>query len=113
MIEIQNISKSFGDNLVNDDISLTFNRGQTNLIIGASGSGKSVLTKCIVALHEVDKGNVLYDVTYDDGDFEEGMKPQYVRRSSKSKPKTDVEKEKRKDANLLKIKKQKAKKKAR
>jgi len=59
------------------------------------------------------KGNVLYDVTYDDGDFEEGMKPQYVRRSSKSKPKTDVEKEKRKDANLLKIKKQKAKKKAR
>lgn len=42
-------------------ISFTFQTGKTNLIIGQSGSGKSVLTKCIIGLHEVDKGEVLYD----------------------------------------------------
>lgn len=47
--------------MVNDDISLILNRGKTNLIIGASGSGKSVLTKCIVGLHEVNSGQILYD----------------------------------------------------
>tara|TARA_R110001592_G_scaffold354888_2_gene654909 strand:+ start:6840 stop:7589 length:750 start_codon:yes stop_codon:yes gene_type:complete len=61
MIEVKNIRKSFGDNEVLKDISITFKRGEINLVIGASGSGKSVLTKCIVGLHEVDSGTVEYD----------------------------------------------------
>jgi phospholipid/cholesterol/gamma-HCH transport system ATP-binding protein len=61
MIEIKNIRKSFGENEVLKDISNTFKRGEINLIIGASGSGKSVLTKCIVGLHEVDSGTIFYD----------------------------------------------------
>ncbi len=44
-----------------DDISFTFQKGKTNLIIGESGSGKSVLTKCIVGLLEPDEGDVFYD----------------------------------------------------
>lgn len=61
MIEVKNIRKSFGDNEVLKDISITFKRGEINLVIGASGSGKSVLTKCIVGLHDVDSGEVEYD----------------------------------------------------
>lgn len=61
MIEIRNISKSFGNNHVLKDISSTFEKGKLNLIIGKSGSGKSVLTKCIVGLHEADEGQILYD----------------------------------------------------
>ncbi|MCB9360718.1 MAG: ATP-binding cassette domain-containing protein [Flavobacteriales bacterium] len=61
MIEVKNIRKSFGDNEILKDISITFKRGEINLVIGASGSGKSVLTKCIVGLHEVDSGTIFYD----------------------------------------------------
>ncbi len=61
MIEVSNISKSFGDTQILFDISAKFETGQVNLIIGASGQGKSVLTKCIVGLHEVDEGAVNYD----------------------------------------------------
>ncbi|MFP5470803.1 MAG: ABC transporter ATP-binding protein [Bacteroidia bacterium] len=61
MIEIKNINKSFADNHVLKDISFTFETGKTNLIIGESGSGKSVLTKCIVGLHPIDTGEVLFD----------------------------------------------------
>ena len=61
MIEIRNISKSFGEVDVLKDISNTFERGKLNLIIGKSGSGKSVLTKCIVGLHDVNEGQILYD----------------------------------------------------
>jgi len=61
LIEVKNIYKSFGDKEVLKDVSFVFERGKTNLIIGASGSGKSVLTKCIVGLHEVDSGEVLFD----------------------------------------------------
>lgn len=61
MIEVNNISKSFGDTQILFDVSAKFTEGQVNLIIGASGQGKSVLTKCIVGLHEVDEGSVLYD----------------------------------------------------
>jgi phospholipid/cholesterol/gamma-HCH transport system ATP-binding protein len=61
MIEVKNIGKSFGENEVLKDISITFKRGEINLVIGASGSGKSVLTKCIVGLHEVDSGTIFYD----------------------------------------------------
>jgi len=61
MVEVKNISKSFGDIKVLDDISTSFKAGQVNLIIGSSGQGKSVLAKCIVGLYEVDAGHVLYD----------------------------------------------------
>lgn len=61
MIVVDNISKSFGDTQILFDVSATFMEGRVNLIIGASGQGKSVLTKCIVGLHEVDKGAILYD----------------------------------------------------
>jgi phospholipid/cholesterol/gamma-HCH transport system ATP-binding protein len=61
MIEVKNIYKSFDGKPVLKDVSISFERGKTNLIIGASGSGKSVLTKCIVGLHEVDNGTVEFD----------------------------------------------------
>ncbi len=61
MIEVKNVSKKFGENLVLDDISAEFEQGKVNIIIGTSGSGKSVLAKCIVGLHEVDSGQILYD----------------------------------------------------
>jgi phospholipid/cholesterol/gamma-HCH transport system ATP-binding protein len=61
MIEVRNISKSFGDVKVLDNISVTFQKGMTNLVIGKSGSGKTVLLKSIVGLHEVDEGEILYD----------------------------------------------------
>ncbi|MGB6037453.1 MAG: ATP-binding cassette domain-containing protein [Cryomorphaceae bacterium] len=61
MIEIKNLYKSFGDTEVLTDINFTFLRGKVNMIIGQSGSGKSVLTKCIVGLHQPDQGEVLYD----------------------------------------------------
>ena len=61
MIEVKNIDKSFGDTQILFDVSGKFETGKVNLIIGASGQGKSVLTKCIVGLHEVDNGHVMYD----------------------------------------------------
>ncbi len=61
MIEAINISKSFGDNMVLKNISTKFKNGKTNLIIGRSGSGKTVLMKCLVGLHEVDSGKILFD----------------------------------------------------
>ena len=61
MIEVKNISKSFAGENVLHDISFEFQTGKTNLIIGKSGSGKSVLTKCIVGLFEPDKGDVFFD----------------------------------------------------
>lgn len=61
MIEVKNISKKFGDRLVINNFSFTAEKGKTNLIIGASGSGKSVTIKCVVGLLEVDSGQVLYD----------------------------------------------------
>ncbi|MFC2121746.1 ABC transporter ATP-binding protein [Bacteroidota bacterium] len=61
MIKLDNVSKSFGDNTVLDNISASFEQGKTNLIIGQSGSGKTVLLKCIVGLHEIDKGAIMYD----------------------------------------------------
>lgn len=61
MIEIQNISKSFGEKKILHHISGVFEKGKTNLIIGASGTGKSVLLKCIVGLVHPDTGTVFYD----------------------------------------------------
>jgi phospholipid/cholesterol/gamma-HCH transport system ATP-binding protein len=60
MIKVENIFKSFNSELVLDDISVTFEEGKTNLIIGKSGSGKTVLMKSIVGLLTVDKGKIFY-----------------------------------------------------
>jgi len=62
MIKIRDISKSFGDKMVLDGIDAEFDQGKTNLIIGSSGTGKSVLLKCIVGLINPDKGDVYYDL---------------------------------------------------
>jgi phospholipid/cholesterol/gamma-HCH transport system ATP-binding protein len=61
MIEVKNISKAFGEKKVLEDVSATFLKGKTNFIIGASGSGKSVMMKCMVGLEEVDSGAILYE----------------------------------------------------
>ncbi len=61
MIETRNISKSFGGQQVLKNVTTSFQKGKTNLIIGRSGSGKTVLLKCILGLHEVDEGEIFYD----------------------------------------------------
>ena len=61
MIEIQHLYKSFGDKEVLKDINAKFEDGKTNLIIGQSGSGKTVLMKNIVGLLEPTSGHILYD----------------------------------------------------
>ncbi len=61
MIKIKDISKSFGDKMVLDGIDAEFDKGKTNLIIGSSGTGKSVLLKCIVGLTHPDAGRVFHD----------------------------------------------------
>lgn len=61
MIEIKNVSKSFGDKEILTNISAIMETGKTNLIIGTSGSGKTVLQKCMVGLFEVDKGEIIFD----------------------------------------------------
>jgi phospholipid/cholesterol/gamma-HCH transport system ATP-binding protein len=61
LIQINNISKSFGDKQVLDDISFTFSNGKVNMIIGESGSGKTTLLKCMVGLNTIDTGEVLFD----------------------------------------------------
>ena len=61
MIEVNNVSKGFDGKPVLKDISVKFEQGKTNLIIGASGTGKSVLLKSIVGLVQPDEGNVLFD----------------------------------------------------
>ena len=61
MIEVNNISKSFGDQKVLDNISTVFEKGKTNLIIGQSGSGKTVLMKCCIGLFDIDEGDITFD----------------------------------------------------
>ena len=61
MIEVKNINKSFDGNQVLFDISGVFENGKCNLIIGESGSGKTVLMKSIIGLHRIDKGRIEYD----------------------------------------------------
>jgi phospholipid/cholesterol/gamma-HCH transport system ATP-binding protein len=61
VIDIQHIYKSFDGRVILDDISLVFEEGKTNLVIGSSGSGKTVLMKCLVSLYQVDRGQILYD----------------------------------------------------
>ena len=61
MIEVRGLYKSFGKVEVLHNINATFKKGKVNQIIGKSGSGKSVLAKCIVGLYVPDEGEVLYD----------------------------------------------------
>jgi phospholipid/cholesterol/gamma-HCH transport system ATP-binding protein len=61
MIEFKNIKKSFGDKVVLDDVSHVMQTGKANLIIGTSGSGKTVLQKCLVGLFEPNAGEIIYD----------------------------------------------------
>ena len=61
MIEIKELYKSFDGNSILNNISTKFYQGKTNLIIGQSGSGKTVLLKCLLGLHQPDRGEVLYD----------------------------------------------------
>ena len=63
MIEFKNIHKHFGEKIVLDDVSHKMETGKCNLIIGTSGSGKTVLQKCLVGLFEPDKGEIIYDGT--------------------------------------------------
>jgi len=60
MIEISNIFKSFSGNEILKDLSFTFEKGKTNLVIGQSGSGKTVLLKCLLGLHAPEKGSIVY-----------------------------------------------------
>ena len=61
MIEVKNICKTFDDRMILDHVNVTFEEGKTNLVIGSSGSGKTVLIKCLVALYQIDEGSILYD----------------------------------------------------
>jgi phospholipid/cholesterol/gamma-HCH transport system ATP-binding protein len=61
MIEVKNVSKYFGNTRVLNNINTSFEKGKVNLVIGRSGSGKTVLMKCLVGLLTPDEGNVLYD----------------------------------------------------
>ena len=80
MIEIKGVNKSFGEDQILFDINTVFEKGKVNLIIGQSGQGKSVLAKCMVGLHEVDSGEILYG----DADFTK------MRSAEKSKLRHDI-----------------------
>lgn len=72
MIRVSHLGKLFNDKEILNDISVSFETGKTNLIIGRSGSGKTVLLKCIVGLHEIDEGEIWYgDVLFNKLSFEE------------------------------------------
>ncbi len=72
MIKADHISKSFEGRQVLKDVTVQFDTGKTNLIIGRSGSGKTVLLKSLVGLHDVDQGKIYYDDTcYTDLSFRE------------------------------------------
>jgi len=61
MIELKNVKKSFGDKTIIKGVSMNLDAGKCNLIIGSSGSGKTVLTKCIVGLFIPEQGEILYE----------------------------------------------------
>lgn len=61
MIEVKNVDKSFDNNHVLKNVSAVFENGKTNMIIGASGSGKTVLMKSVIGLHRIDSGRIEYD----------------------------------------------------
>ena len=61
MITVEKLNKSFGEKHILHDIDTTFYNGKTNLIIGQSGSGKTVLMNCLVGLYTPSSGHILYD----------------------------------------------------
>ena len=61
MIEIKNLSKSFSDKEILKNLSFSFEKGKTNLVIGQSGSGKTVLLKCLLGLYKPSQGEILFD----------------------------------------------------
>lgn len=61
LIEIKNVSKAFGDNVVLDDVSVKLNNGENLVLFGQSGAGKSVLLKCIIGLLEPDEGEIFFE----------------------------------------------------
>jgi len=72
MISIKNLNKSFNGKQVLSNISVDFEPGKTNLIIGRSGSGKTVLLKSIIGLHDIDSGEIWYDeILFNKLDFNE------------------------------------------
>ena len=75
MIELRHIKKSFGDKTIIKDVSAVMQEGKCNLIIGSSGSGKTVLMKCLIGLFTPDSGDILYDdrqyITMSDDDRKE------------------------------------------
>ncbi len=72
MIRVEHLCKSFEGRVVLDDITTCFDTGKTNLIIGQSGSGKTVLLKSIVGLHDIDSGSIMYDdICYNTLNFKE------------------------------------------
>ncbi len=61
MIKVENVHKSFGEEKILEGISTVFEKGKTNLIIGQSGSGKTVLLKCLLGLFEPEEGLIYYE----------------------------------------------------
>ena len=75
MISVKHLDKSFNGKSVLKDINVTFETGKTNLIIGRSGSGKTVLLKSIVGLHEIDSGEIWFeDTLFNKLDFKDKKK---------------------------------------
>jgi phospholipid/cholesterol/gamma-HCH transport system ATP-binding protein len=64
MIEVKDIHKSFDDHHILKGVSATFHKGQTSMIIGSSGSGKTVFLKCLLGLFTPEKGDICYDERY-------------------------------------------------
>lgn len=61
MIKVKNIVKSFSDKIILNDVSFDYEQGKTNLVIGQSGSGKTVLLKCLLGLHTPDSGSIFFN----------------------------------------------------
>jgi ABC-type sugar transport system ATPase subunit len=61
LVELRQVRKSFGDNLVLDAIDLSIDRGEAVVVAGPSGSGKSTMLRCINGLEEIDSGEITFD----------------------------------------------------